>query len=29
MAALLNRIIAIGGTTAHEAAFTPEAIITH
>ncbi|MBL8562787.1 MAG: GNAT family N-acetyltransferase [Gemmobacter sp.] len=29
MAALLNRIIAIGGTTAHEAPFTPEAIITH
>lgn len=29
MAELLNRIIAIGGTTAHETAFTPEAIITH
>jgi len=29
MTALLNRIIAIGGTTAHEVAFTPEAIIAH
>lgn len=29
MAALLNRIIAIGGTTAHEAPFAPEAIIAH
>ena len=29
MADLLNRIIAIGGTTAHEAPFAPEAIIAH
>lgn len=29
MAALLNRIIAIGGTTAHEAPFAPEAVIAH
>lgn len=29
MAALLNRIIAIGGTTAHETPFAPESIIHH
>ena len=29
MAALLNHIIAIAGTTAHEAPFAPEAIIAH
>ena len=29
MADLLNRIIAIGGTTAHEAPFTPQKILQH
>lgn len=29
MTALLNRIIAIGGTTAHETPFTPEAVARH
>lgn len=29
MCALINRIIAIGGTTAHQAPYTPEAIATY